>query len=59
MYKFESEDYFSCWKPLTDFGGGFGPQAGYFELVGIGGYCKKRGLVEGACCKKQFGWMGT
>lgn len=46
--KFGSKDYFSNWKPLTDFGAGFGPQAGYFELVEIGNHCKKCGLVEGA-----------
>lgn len=56
VYKFfGSEDYFSHWKPLKDFGVGFGPQAGYFELVEICSYCKKCGLVEGACSD----WTGT
>lgn len=58
VYKFGSEDYFSRWRPLTGFGVGFGPQAGYFELVETGSYWKKCGLVEGAWCKKQFGWRG-
>lgn len=57
VYKFGSEGYFSHWKPVTDFGVALGPPAGYFELVKIGGYCKNCGLVEGAYCQKQFGWM--
>lgn len=35
VYKFGSEDYLSHWRQLTDFGAGFGPQVGYYELVEV------------------------